>query len=211
MTQKTQGPAKVKIIRVIDGDTVVIQPKGGLFSGKPEERIRLWGMDAPESAQKGGTEATKYLQRIIGSRAEIWITRSGTDQYGRTIGVIHPDRRTVDNSYNYQMVKGGHAHCYMLDGPQTARYNAAEAEAKAHRRGLWKQKNIERPDAWRRANNDKPGTPRWIYILLITAAAAAAAIWVLNTFELPELPDLPKLPSLPQLPDLPKLPGSLQR
>ena len=167
-------------------------------------------MDAPESAQRGGNDATKYLRRLIGSRSEIWLTRAGTDQYGRTIAVIHPDRRTVDNSYNYQMVKGGHAHCYMLDGPQTARYHAAEEEAKAHRRGLWKQRTIERPDAWRRANKDRSGTPAWIYIL-IAAAAAAAALWALTNLDLPALPELPALPSLPDLPDLPKLPGSVAR
>ena len=197
MSEQTHAPAKVKIVRVVDGDTVVVQPRGGIFSSKPEERIRLWGMDAPESAQKGGPEATKYLRRLIGSRSDIWLTRSGTDQYGRTIAVIHPDRRTVDNSYNYQMVRGGHAHCYMLTGPQTARYNAAEAEAKEEHRGLWKQNTIQRPDAWRRENKDKPGIPRWIYILLITAAATAAALWALNNVDLPALPALPDLPRLP--------------
>lgn len=32
-----------KVVRVIDGDTIVV-----LTDGETEERIRLWGIDAPE-------------------------------------------------------------------------------------------------------------------------------------------------------------------
>ena len=72
------GPA-----RVIDGDTIDVAG----------ERIRLHGIDAPESAQTCvtggvtwpcGQSATAALAEFIGG-AEVSCQEQGTDRYGRTI------------------------------------------------------------------------------------------------------------------------------
>lgn len=181
-----QFTKKVSLIRVIDGDTVVIQEPGGFLRSPQEERIRLWGIDAPESGQKGGPQSTKYLQKIIGRRSNIWLTSAGRDQYGRIIGVIHPDRNRLDNSYNYLMVKAGHAHCYMLSGPEERRYRQAEDQAKKGRQGLWAAKKTEHPSTWRKDQKAASATPRWVW-LLIAAAAAAAALWAATYCQMPAL------------------------
>ncbi len=106
---------QVRLLRIIDGDTVEVQRRGGLLSTGAKERILLYGIDAPESSQKGGEDAIKYLGKIIGGRTNIWLEPVATDQYGRTVGVISKKRGDRAKSYNYEMVRGGHAHCYMVD------------------------------------------------------------------------------------------------
>ena len=179
--QKQPRTKQVHLLRVIDGDTVVVQRPGGWLSSHPKERLRLWGIDAPESDQTGGKDATKYLKRIIGSRRKIWMTTISTDQYGRTVAVIHPDRRTLENSYNYEMVRGGHAHTYMLDGPDQDRYEQAEAEAQEHRRGLWKRTKAQTPREFRVEQEEakkRRGKLKWALIALATAAAVTVYLYL---------------------------------
>ena len=62
----------VQLTRIIDGDTVEVLAPRGLLRREKGERIRLYGIDAPESAQKGGSESTKHLRKIIGSNKKVW-------------------------------------------------------------------------------------------------------------------------------------------
>ena len=181
--QQSYGPArKVAVIRVIDGDTVVVQEKGGILTGKGQERIRLWGIDAPESSQTGGNEATDHLKRLIGRRRDIYLTRVVKDQYGRTVGIIHPESGTIDNAYNYGMVRDGHAHCYMLSGAQTARYKNAERVAKQNKLGMWRRNKIKHPSQYRKEEKAKA---KWapVKFLIYAALLGAAAYMVLKIGE----------------------------
>ena len=171
--RKQAKTRQVNLLRVIDGDTVVVQRPGGWFSSHPKERLRLWGIDAPESDQTGGKDATKYLKRIIGSRRKIWMTSMDTDHYGRTVAIIHPDRRTLKNSYNYEMVRGGHAHTYMLAGPDQERYEKAEAEAQENRRGLWRRSSAQSPREFRVEQEQAQKRRRKLKWALIALGAAA--------------------------------------
>ena len=53
---KTDQTEQVTLLRIIDGDTVEVQRRGGFLSTGAKERIRLYGIDAPESSQKGGDD-----------------------------------------------------------------------------------------------------------------------------------------------------------
>ena len=94
----------VNVTRVIDGDTVEVQTKPGLFRNGRKERVRLYGIDAPESSQTGGPESTKHLKRIIGSGKNVRLEQSGKDRYGRTVGLIYHRKSGREKSYNHQMV-----------------------------------------------------------------------------------------------------------
>lgn len=131
------GPASV-----IDGDTLEMTGT----------RIRLIGIDAPESAQsctrKGkpwacGKEATATLREIIGS-AKLTCTAQGTDAYGRTLAVC----ATPVFDVGREMVRRGMA-VASRDAPYD--YESAAEIARQMRFGLW-QGEFQQPDEWRAAH-----------------------------------------------------------
>ena len=102
-----------KIIKVIDGDTVDIEIDCG-FNISVKERIRLEGINAPETRTKDkkekskGFEAKAYLIHLLSSASDSPITiRTAKDKgkFGRWIGKLYRD----DKCINYLMVETGHA------------------------------------------------------------------------------------------------------
>ena len=171
---------QVDMKRVIDGDTVVVITGQGFMRKTQETRIRLYGIDAPESSQKGGTESTRHLRKLIGSRRKIWMDTMATDQYGRTVGLIYPKRNHPEGSYNLQMVEAGQARCYMTGAQDRARYQHAENTAREKSRGIWKQK--KRVDPWEHRRNEKDlsrkrGRMKVVLVIAMVAAAIALAAY----------------------------------
>jgi endonuclease YncB( thermonuclease family) len=127
--------------RAIDGDTLEIRG----------ERIRLFGVDAPEIGQpwrdeEGGERDAGLMARdaldglIDGRRLDVKALRD--DQYGRSIAVVKVDGRDV----------GGRlvAHGFAFASPGSARYRRAEASARRRRLGFWRGE-LSKPWEWRRA------------------------------------------------------------
>ena len=112
---------------VFDGDTFVLEQD----NADAGPRIRLWGIDAPESSQAYGEEAGEALQRAIGDEP-LRVDVIDRDQYGRIVGKVWVKGRSV----NYWMVQAGHAWRYSQynDDP---RYLAAQKTAQNRRWGLW--------------------------------------------------------------------------
>ena len=121
-----------KVERVTDGDTVVF----------PQGVCRLLGIDAPEKAQPLGPEAWRTLAELLGDRpvlAMAW----GKDRYGRMLCLV-----LAEDGYlaNMTLVESGLALVYMADRLFLKDgFEAAEARAKADRRGVWGFKKFERP------------------------------------------------------------------
>ncbi|WP_435168761.1 thermonuclease family protein [Falsirhodobacter sp. 1013] len=115
--------------RVIDGDTLQV--------GK--DRVRLHGIDAPESRQtcfRGrrawacGVEATRALERLIGI-SDLKCQKRATDRYGRTVAECQAGGQNI----NAWMVRNGWAVAYRQYGG--SRYVADEAIAKRRKAGIW--------------------------------------------------------------------------
>ena len=49
---------QVRMLRVIDGDTIEVLVRRGPFRQARKDRIRLYGIDAPETSQAEGNEAS---------------------------------------------------------------------------------------------------------------------------------------------------------
>ncbi len=132
---------EARVVSIADGDTVTIRTRGG-----GEETIRLLYIDAPEHDQPWGREARRSLQELV--RIErVRVESRGRDRYGRTLGHL---RRTADGlDVNLELVRRGHAWANAR-GAMRPRYDAAEREARAARRGLWQDPNPVSPYAWRR-------------------------------------------------------------
>lgn len=130
------GPA-----RVVDGDTFSVGA----------ERVRLWGVDAPEGRQvcqnaRGqgyacGDAARDQLVSLIGGRAVRCEVRD-RDPYGRAVARCLAGLTDLGEA----MVRAGWA----IDYVQFSRgaYASAEAEARQARRGLWAGR-FETPSTWR--------------------------------------------------------------
>jgi endonuclease YncB( thermonuclease family) len=130
---------------VIDGDTIELAGR----------RVRLEGIDAPESAQtcsdaKGhpwpcGTAATRELAgRLRGH--EVKCDPVGYDRYRRVLAVCS---LAGGDEINAWMVRQGWAAAYGYAGT----YQSAQDEAKAARRGIWSG-SFEQPSAWRKRQRD---------------------------------------------------------
>ena len=132
----------VGVATVVDGDTLKIRG----------QRIRLHGIDAPESGQscrtadgtpwRCGQKASLALSDRLG-RSPVTCTAHDTDRYGRLVAVCHQEDGTDINRW---MVAAGHALAYRR---YSMDYVAAENAARAAGAGLW-QGSFVPPWDWRR-------------------------------------------------------------
>ena len=182
---------RVRILRVIDGDTVEVLTRRGLFRRARRDRVRLYGIDAPETSQSGGTEATDHLRRLIGSKPRLWMDTLGADQYGRTVGLLYRKKNRPQYSYNYMMVRDGQARAYLTSPQDRERFSRAEAEAARRGWGIWKTGNAAAPWEYRREQRGRlrrRGRVKLILILAATVALAVAAAYLYLDFPRPSLP-----------------------
>jgi endonuclease YncB( thermonuclease family) len=133
-----------RVVRVTDGDTVVL-----LDSDKAEHKIRLAGIDAPETGQEFGTKAKQHLLALVGGDP-VTVAWQKRDRYGRIVGKLVRDGTDV----NLAMVRAGFAWWYQQYANEQAPvdrvlYAAAEGKAKAERLGLWADKAPLAPWDWR--------------------------------------------------------------
>lgn len=134
---------RVRIRRVIDGDSLEVK-YAGLFSFlRSPFPVRLYGIDAPELAQPYGQDSRKQLEKLV-RRGGIRMDVRATDRYGRTVGLLY--RRRRNRSVNAEMVRSGMAWWYRRYGGRDLGFPEAEAEAKRRRRGVWRHGDrIRRP------------------------------------------------------------------
>jgi len=111
---------KAKIVRVVDGDTVDAMIDLG-FSIHCKQRIRLYGINAPESRTRdkvekaAGLAATARLKELLrGSKNECVVCTKldKKGKYGRLLGSLyHPGMQTAgwELSINQKLINEGHA------------------------------------------------------------------------------------------------------
>ncbi|MCY4455610.1 MAG: thermonuclease family protein, partial [Chloroflexi bacterium] len=137
----------IAVTRVSDGDTVVVREDRRFAQ---EFRVRLYGIDAPESDQPLGRESTRALQQMVRWQP-LSLDVFAHDRYGRAIGLLYPRGGDQRESLNVAMVREGWAYCYHRNGRYSQGLNAAQRQAQAARRGVWAQPaNAERPWTYRR-------------------------------------------------------------
>lgn len=134
-----------RVVRIADGDTITV-----LDSSDTQHRIRLEGIDAPESHQAFGTQSKKNLSEMVFGK-DVTVVYQKTDQYGRLVGKILLDGKDI----NLEQVKAGMAWHYKEYQREQALedrelYAKAEDEAHAARRGLWQDPEPVEPSEFRR-------------------------------------------------------------
>jgi endonuclease YncB( thermonuclease family) len=145
-----------KVMKVTDGDTVVISPT----EGSQFFICRLYGIDAPETpkyskrgllkkpGQPYGEEASQELKRLILGQT-VDITLTGAKTYRREVCRISKDSQDI----NLEMVKKGYAWAYRhyLHRPYASEYIEAEKEARDRHLGLWADANPTPPWEFRKS------------------------------------------------------------
>jgi micrococcal nuclease len=135
-----------KVVGVSDGDTVSVMRQYG--NGRREQiRVRLHGIDAPESRQAYGSKAKETLSGLVFDR-QVRIEERDVDGYGRTVAVLWIGSSNV----NIEMVRLGMAWHYRQYAPNDRQLAQAETEARRARRGLWADRSPVPPWDFRRGN-----------------------------------------------------------
>jgi endonuclease YncB( thermonuclease family) len=173
-----------KVVGVSDGDTVTV-----LDEQKRQHKIRLDGIDAPESSQDFGSRAKQSLSDLVFGKT-VTVISSKKDKYGRVLGKVTLDGKDI----NQEQIDRGMAWFYRayraeLPDNVAAMYERTETRARQEKRGLWGDPSPTPPWEFRRGKTTKaPGaTP--------PATAIGPIIGNRNSkiYHLPNCPDYSKV------------------
>ena len=138
---------------VTDGDTIKIN----------DQKIRLFGIDAPETKQfckevylsflifnfkrdyKCGEKSTNALKKKIKDKKIRCLIQDKKDRYKRNIGICYLKRQDI----NSWLVKNGYAIAYRR---YSKKYIIDEQYAEDNKLGIWQGTFME-PEKWRRIMN----------------------------------------------------------
>lgn len=132
---KQDGPYEVE--RVVDGDTLVINIDG------VSEKVRLIGVDTPESVHPDssknveyGKVASEYTKNTLENKSvTLELDVQERDKYGRLLAYIYSD----GEMFNLKLIREGHAKVatFPPNVKYTEDFTAAQEEARKEGIGLW--------------------------------------------------------------------------
>lgn len=137
--QKTETGTYYSVVRVVDGDTIVIDMEG------TDVKVRLIGLDTPEIVDPRrpvrcfGKEASDKAKSILtGQKVKIEIepTQGVHDKYGRLLAYIFLPDGTL---FNQMMIEEGYGHEYTYRIPYKYQkeFKASQVRARELKKGLW--------------------------------------------------------------------------
>lgn len=138
-TSTTTTAKTVPVVRVVDGDTVVVS------INSKNTTLRLIGLDTPETVdprkkvQCFGKEASDEAKQILTGktvRVEGDASQGVLDKYGRTLAYVYLPDGTLFNKF---MIQEGYGHEYTYKTPYEfqKQFKAAEVSAREGEKGLW--------------------------------------------------------------------------
>lgn len=143
---------------IADGDTLYVLDKA-----RNSHKIRLLGIDAPEHRQAFG-ERSKQSLAGMAFRQNVRIEWREHDAYGRILGkvmTVSPDcrERRCPKDFDINLAQVGLGMAWwnkkftdsQLPG-DAPKYEKAEKQARAARKGLWSDSHALPPWTWRRQN-----------------------------------------------------------
>ena len=142
---------KARVTKIVDGDTIHALVTSENSSQPVDDKIRLYGINAPElhprpgqswsdfTVQPYAQEASDFLEKLCPPGTELRIDSHGRDRYDRLLAVlILPDGRDV----NKLLIEAGLARAYFLKTQKNDAlkqdYERAQDAAKSAKCGIWK-------------------------------------------------------------------------
>src|SRR5215475_3929319 len=182
-----------KVVGVSDGDTITV-----LDASNQQHKIRLEGIDAPESNQDFGSRAKQSLSDLVFGKT-VTVTSSKRDRYGRTLGKVTLDGKNI----NLEQMRLGFAWFDRLSAAielsredakwsreDFTAYEQAEAQARKERRGMWADGEQMSPWDYRRSGHASKA-PFWK--TPTTAAGPIVGNRNSKIYHLPNCPDYSKV------------------
>ena len=106
---------RCKILKVIDGDTVDVDIDLGFGVWMHKERVRVYGIDTPESRtrdlveKKFGKASKKHLQNLLSEAERLTLMSHDKGKFGRILGEIFAHHGEEEFSINQRMIDDHHA------------------------------------------------------------------------------------------------------
>ena len=112
---------RCKVVHIVDGDTVDVDIDLGFGVWMKKQRIRLYGIDTPESRtrdleeKKYGLAAKAYLTGMLDDEAGITLKthKDAEGKFGRILGELWRNTDYAEQSINEYMIEKHHAVRYM--------------------------------------------------------------------------------------------------
>jgi micrococcal nuclease len=124
-----QSLEQATVENVIDGDTIDV-----LIDGE-RQRVRYYGIDAPEEGEECYEEATERNRQLLGTTVRLEADARNEDKYGRLLRYVFTNDGT---SVDAALVSEGLAKAWREDGRYLARLTTLEIYAHEHGIGcLW--------------------------------------------------------------------------
>lgn len=117
------------VAKVVDGDTIWVETK------EKSTKIRLYGIDAPESKQAYGAEATAAVEALVLGKT-VTVIDIEVDRYGRDVSIV-----VMENGLSLQeaLLYAGHVWLYTeyCKSEICNVWRVLEKDARENKRGLW--------------------------------------------------------------------------
>ena len=132
-----------KVVGVSDGDTITV------LVNRAPVKVRLYGIDCPESHQAYGTQAKNATSALAFGKV-VFVEAIDRDRYGRTVGVVTLPGKV---NLNQDLVKQGMAWWYRQYAPSSRDLPKLEDQARRAKIGLWSQPNPIPPWGFRKGGS----------------------------------------------------------
>lgn len=128
-----------EVVKVVDGDTIHV-----MHDGKAQ-KVRLYGIDAPERGQPFGNEARLQAAKFVAEK-RVQVMVKNYDKYRRIIGVVLFDG---GKNLSIEMMRAGYAWWYRMYAPKNQSLSKFQEEAQLRKVGIWKDDKAIPPWRWR--------------------------------------------------------------
>lgn len=144
-------------VKAVDGDTIDINIPDAKYA---HTRIRLWGVDTPETQKSPGgemyfgKEASEFTRQLtFGKTVTVYLDEGNNtrDKYGRLLAyVLLPDGQYL----NELLLSEGYAYSdSRFDHSRYNKYKLLESSARSLNKGLWQNVTREELPAWLQREN----------------------------------------------------------
>ena len=131
------------VVRVVDGDTIIISETPASDRGRTEYYLRLLGIDTPETVKPDhpieafGPEASEFTKAFLAEGVvQLRFDRRRVDRYDRMLAYVFVDGTML----NEELCRAGLARVLVYPGDSESmarRMRKARDEARQAKRGIW--------------------------------------------------------------------------